>query len=432
MFTIKETKQEITLDKFNARKQTEDETTKEFGKALIHMANKLNCFKKEEQEKILIEKFSEGLFNTTLKIKAITKREKNKNKYAEEIKLDELMKYIEAHELGYAKGNANAIDSSPSTCSTLTIQVNSTPATRQSPQPSPNAQPTYQNQHNTMAQPQTYQYQNWQNTNGNYSYQPNQNHHQYQSHSQPNNQNNGRYRRNSRSPPKQYNNRNNYQNNSYQHNSYQNNSYQNNRRSQSQNNSYNNTKTQHTQSNNNTNQNTSHNANQNSSQASHQTPQQSQSQNQINHTAANITNQAQAQPQHNQQQKVHNQTSNNQTASNIPNQPAQQAQQNTNNYANAMQTMFNHMNATPQSQAQNTNTTSNNTNCARSVKLNKLEKKSSVIKGKAIFNNTLVEFMLDTGADVTIINEKLFEKIKKEAPNTTLKEYKGHKIVSCA
>ena len=53
------------------------------------------------------------------------------------------------------------------------------------------------------------------------------------------------------------------------------------------------------------------------------------------------------------------------------------------------------------------------------------------IKGKAVFNNTIVEYLCDGGADYTIINRELFEKIKTQAPRTMLKPYRGKPLTSC-
>jgi ethanolamine utilization protein EutQ (cupin superfamily) len=47
------------------------------------------------------------------------------------------------------------------------------------------------------------------------------------------------------------------------------------------------------------------------------------------------------------------------------------------------------------------------------------------IRGKAIFNNTLIDYQCDNGADRTIINKDIFEKIMREAPETSLHKYTG-------
>ena len=56
---------------------------------------------------------------------------------------------------------------------------------------------------------------------------------------------------------------------------------------------------------------------------------------------------------------------------------------------------------------------------------------NSAIKGKAIFNNTLVEYLCDGGADLSIINVKLYHEILRQAPKTTIKPYQGKPLASC-
>ena len=46
-----------------------------------------------------------------------------------------------------------------------------------------------------------------------------------------------------------------------------------------------------------------------------------------------------------------------------------------------------------------------------------------LIMGLAIFNNSLVDYMLDTGAGVTIIGSQLYEKIEEECPGCKLEQY---------
>ena len=53
------------------------------------------------------------------------------------------------------------------------------------------------------------------------------------------------------------------------------------------------------------------------------------------------------------------------------------------------------------------------------------------IKGRAIFNNSIVDYLCDGGADYTIINRELFEKLKTQAPRTELKRYAGKPLTSC-
>ena len=52
--------------------------------------------------------------------------------------------------------------------------------------------------------------------------------------------------------------------------------------------------------------------------------------------------------------------------------------------------------------------------------------------GNAIFNNTLISYLFDTGAVRTIINEKLFEQLKQDDPTIELKPYTGLKLHSCS
>ncbi|CAF1108619.1 unnamed protein product, partial [Brachionus calyciflorus] len=53
------------------------------------------------------------------------------------------------------------------------------------------------------------------------------------------------------------------------------------------------------------------------------------------------------------------------------------------------------------------------------------------IVGKALFNNTLVNYLCDTGADRSIINIKTFNLIRRYDPNTVMKPYEGGKLNSC-
>jgi hypothetical protein len=52
------------------------------------------------------------------------------------------------------------------------------------------------------------------------------------------------------------------------------------------------------------------------------------------------------------------------------------------------------------------------------------------IKGIAIFNNTLVEYLYDSGSDTTLITENLFRKIQLEDKNTKLVQYYGKPLRS--
>ncbi|RNA01093.1 hypothetical protein BpHYR1_038402, partial [Brachionus plicatilis] len=61
-----------------------------------------------------------------------------------------------------------------------------------------------------------------------------------------------------------------------------------------------------------------------------------------------------------------------------------------------------------------------------------LRLKNDRIIGNAIFNKTLVCYLFDTGADKTIINHKLYQKIKREDSSTKLVEFNGYKLKSCS
>ncbi|RNA24495.1 Retrovirus-related Pol poly from transposon [Brachionus plicatilis] len=61
-----------------------------------------------------------------------------------------------------------------------------------------------------------------------------------------------------------------------------------------------------------------------------------------------------------------------------------------------------------------------------------LRLKNDRIIGNAIFNKTLVSYLFDTGEDKTIINHKLYQKIKREDSSTKLVEFKGYKLKSCS
>ena len=63
---------------------------------------------------------------------------------------------------------------------------------------------------------------------------------------------------------------------------------------------------------------------------------------------------------------------------------------------------------------------------------NSNQKFSEPIKGQALFNNTLINYMCDSGADVTIINEKTFRLIKRHAPDTTLNAHIGGRLFSAS
>ena len=53
------------------------------------------------------------------------------------------------------------------------------------------------------------------------------------------------------------------------------------------------------------------------------------------------------------------------------------------------------------------------------------------IKGKALFDNCLINYICDSGASRTVISKKLFNKIKKETPSLQLRNYRGKPLKSC-
>ena len=62
--------------------------------------------------------------------------------------------------------------------------------------------------------------------------------------------------------------------------------------------------------------------------------------------------------------------------------------------------------------------------------MNEISNNNKRIKGLAIFNKTLVEYLYDSGADITIITEKIFKKIQTEDENTKIETYTGNQIKS--
>ncbi|CAF0831300.1 unnamed protein product [Brachionus calyciflorus] len=53
------------------------------------------------------------------------------------------------------------------------------------------------------------------------------------------------------------------------------------------------------------------------------------------------------------------------------------------------------------------------------------------IVGQAIFNNPLVKYICDSGADKSIISMELFNLIKKHDPETVMDKYNGNRYFSC-
>ncbi|RNA36435.1 hypothetical protein BpHYR1_030232 [Brachionus plicatilis] len=66
------------------------------------------------------------------------------------------------------------------------------------------------------------------------------------------------------------------------------------------------------------------------------------------------------------------------------------------------------------------------------VNLRKRPNRERPVIGVAIFNNTLVNYLCDSGADRTIINTKTFNLIKRHAPGTELEIHSGSELFSCS
>ena len=65
------------------------------------------------------------------------------------------------------------------------------------------------------------------------------------------------------------------------------------------------------------------------------------------------------------------------------------------------------------------------------IEYNKCNYKSyKKVKGFAIFNNTLIEYLYDSGSDTTLITENLLRKIQLEDINTKLVQYIGKPLKS--
>ncbi|RNA08199.1 Retrovirus-related Pol poly from transposon, partial [Brachionus plicatilis] len=66
------------------------------------------------------------------------------------------------------------------------------------------------------------------------------------------------------------------------------------------------------------------------------------------------------------------------------------------------------------------------------VNLRKRPNRERPVIGVAIFNNTLVNYLCDSGADRTIINTKTFNLLKRHAPGTELEIHSGSELYSCS
>ncbi|CAF0891319.1 unnamed protein product [Brachionus calyciflorus] len=63
---------------------------------------------------------------------------------------------------------------------------------------------------------------------------------------------------------------------------------------------------------------------------------------------------------------------------------------------------------------------------------NSVLNKNEPIIVQALFNNTLVNYMCDSGADITVIDVKTYLLIKRHEPSTILEEYHGGKLYSAS
>ena len=69
-----------------------------------------------------------------------------------------------------------------------------------------------------------------------------------------------------------------------------------------------------------------------------------------------------------------------------------------------------------------------NNNLDDIVKSNTLS--SSKIRGMAIFNETLVSYIYDTGSDITLVTKSLFDKIKRDYEYSRIHKYDGYPLKS--
>ena len=84
------------------------------------------------------------------------------------------------------------------------------------------------------------------------------------------------------------------------------------------------------------------------------------------------------------------------------------------------------------SPANNSNNQPNNSEANEILYIeSKFDSQNRPILGHAIFNNTLVRYLCDSGADRSIISYDLYKLIKKHNHNTTLQSYSGNKMYSC-
>ncbi|CAF0961739.1 unnamed protein product [Brachionus calyciflorus] len=63
---------------------------------------------------------------------------------------------------------------------------------------------------------------------------------------------------------------------------------------------------------------------------------------------------------------------------------------------------------------------------------NSVLNKNKPNKGQAFFNNSLVNYMGDSGADITVIDVKTYFLINRHEPTTILEEYHGGKLYSAS
>ena len=55
---------------------------------------------------------------------------------------------------------------------------------------------------------------------------------------------------------------------------------------------------------------------------------------------------------------------------------------------------------------------------------------SQHLMGKAIFNNSLIDYLVDSGAACTVINNNLIQQIQSEDPTTQILPYHGKNLYS--
>ncbi len=100
--------------------------------------------------------------------------------------------------------------------------------------------------------------------------------------------------------------------------------------------------------------------------------------------------------------------------------------ENNNQITNTPTNKSNNNNSNQTNKSNNNQNNSNQQTKSNQVSTYKSNVNHKKIKGYAIFNNTLVEYLYDTGADTSIIQQCLYEKILIEDQQTKLMEYNGN------